>query len=339
MKMNILYQFNEDYAPYAGVSIFSLLENNKNAEEIDIYILGEDLTKSSRNKISELILAYNRNVFFADGDEIISILKELGIPKYRGSYATNMKMFFPLHVEGSIERLLYIDSDTLILGDLQPLFEKDMHQKPLEMVLDSLAVKHKRYIGFTRDEPYFNAGVMLIDIPCWNENRCTQKIIDHVKNTRAHYMAPDQDLLNAALKGMIGRLHPEYNLQPIHSRYSYRIYRIFWMPKCYYSRQELESAAVSPVILHFFRFLGEFPWNLNSQHPDTRIFTEYLERSPWQGLIRKPSRQKGLAFLTERKLYHILPDAVFMALFRMNYDFFLIRAERSSRHGRNHRNM
>lgn len=339
MKLNILYQFNEDYAPYAGVSIFSLLENNKNADEIDIYILGENLTENSLKRIRKLIRAYNRNVIFINGDEIISLLKELGIPEYRGSYATNMKMFFPLHVEGTMERLLYIDSDTLILDDLRPLFEKDMHQKPLEMVLDSLAVKHKRYIGFTRNEPYYNAGVMLIDISCWNENRCTQMIIDHVKNTRAHYMAPDQDLLNAALKGMIGRLDPRYNLQPIHNRYSYRIYRLFWMQKNYYLRQELENAAVSPAILHFFRFLGEFPWNLNSQHPYARIFTEYLERSPWHGLVRKPSLQKGFAFRTERKMYRFLPDAVFMALFRINYDFFLMRAEKSSRRGKNHRNM
>ena len=39
MHMNVLYQFNEKYAPYAGVSITSLFENNKNADEICVYIL------------------------------------------------------------------------------------------------------------------------------------------------------------------------------------------------------------------------------------------------------------------------------------------------------------
>ena len=44
MHMNVLYQFNEKYAPYAGVSITSLFENNKNADEICVYILGENLS-------------------------------------------------------------------------------------------------------------------------------------------------------------------------------------------------------------------------------------------------------------------------------------------------------
>lgn len=339
MKLNILYQFNEDYAPYAGVSIYSLLENNKNADEIDIYILGENLKQSSQKTILNLVNSYQRTVFFIDGEEIISFIKELGIPEYRGSYATNMKMFFPIYIGDTVERLLYIDSDTLVLGDLQPLFEKSMQKKPLEMALDSLAIQHKRCIGLSENEFYFNAGVMLIDVASWNANDCTSKIIGHVRNIRAHYIAPDQDILNTALKGMIGKLQPQYNLQPIHYRYPYDTYQSCWKQKNYYTRQELENAVNHPVILHFFRFLGEFPWNLNSQHPYAGLFAEYLEHSPWRDLKRMPSAQKGFVFQMERKLYHFLPDTVFMALFRVNYDFFLMKAERSSRKGQNYREM
>ena len=66
MKLNILYQFNDAYAPYAGVSIFSLLENNKAAEEIDIYILEEALTEHNRKKLSELAHNYCRKIIFID---------------------------------------------------------------------------------------------------------------------------------------------------------------------------------------------------------------------------------------------------------------------------------
>lgn len=53
--LNILYQFNEKYVPYAGVSITSLLENNKESSNITIYLLGEDISEESRRKLLEHI--------------------------------------------------------------------------------------------------------------------------------------------------------------------------------------------------------------------------------------------------------------------------------------------
>ena len=47
MKLDVLYQFNEKYAPYAGASIASLLENNKHMDQIRIFILGEELSQFS----------------------------------------------------------------------------------------------------------------------------------------------------------------------------------------------------------------------------------------------------------------------------------------------------
>lgn len=71
MQINVVYQFNENYVPYAGVSITSLLENNKNAEKIDIYILGEELTDSSIEKLRLSAANYGRNIIFKDTREII----------------------------------------------------------------------------------------------------------------------------------------------------------------------------------------------------------------------------------------------------------------------------
>lgn len=343
MKLNILYQFNDAYAPYAGVSIFSLLENNKAAEEIDIYILEETLTEHNRKKLSELAHNYCRKIIFIDGKNIISFIQELGIPDYRGSYATNLKMFFPFYLKknhmSEPEFLLYIDSDTLILGDLSAIFSKGTEGFPVVMALDSLAVKHKRYVGLSAEEPYFNGGVMLLNIPLWENCSCTEKIIEQARNGRAHYMSPDQDLINVALKGYIGILDARYNFQPIHFRYSSGLYRFYWKQKGYYPAERLEEARRNPVIIHFFRFLGEFPWNRDSLHPYTDLFLDYLFRSPWKEMERKPSSQQGLTFRIERLLYRMLPDVLFMPVFRVCYGLFLWKAEHASRQGKNDKKM
>ena len=337
--LNILYQFNEKYAPYAGVSIFSLLENNKAAEQINIYIIEENLKKSSKDKITQMIHSYNRSVNFLDGKKIIAFVKELGIPEYRGSYATNLKMFAPLYLQEDIEKLLYIDSDTLVLGDLQSLFKSSSCAQPLEMALDSLAVRHKRYIGHSKNDLYYNAGVILIDLKSWNKHSCTQKIIDHAKHTRSHYMAPDQDMLNVALKPLIGLMDIKYNLQPIHYKYSYKLYRMFWKQPAYYGKQEIDAAVRNPVIIHFFRFLGEFPWDLNSDHPYADLYRTYLEKSPWKDRPQTGTQQDGFVFRLERWMYRHLPDPLFMLIFRICYDMFLSSAEAASRKGKNHHQM
>lgn len=338
MKLNVLYQFNEAYVPYAGVSIFSLLENNRTAKDIVIYILGENLEETSIEKIRTMIEEYKREVVFIDGLEIVTLLKKLDIPAYRGSYATNLKMFFPLYVE-EIEKVLYIDSDTLVLGDISPLFKQGIPKVPLNMILDSMAVRHKQYVGHEANEYYYNGGVMLFNINCWNEHKCTERIIEHVKEERAHYMAPDQDILNVVLKNEIRKLPPEYNLQPLHYRYGYDIYSKFWKQERYYSEDELVKAINSPVIIHFFRFLGEFPWNEKSQHPYTELFNKYLEKSPWRGMQKEKPMQDGMVFKLERLLYKMLPDSLFMFIFKIGYEFFIRKAEHDSRKGKNHRNM
>ncbi len=62
MRLNVLYQFNEKYAPYAGISMVSLMENNKIIDEITIYVMGENLTlqsqKNLRDKCSNITVRF-----------------------------------------------------------------------------------------------------------------------------------------------------------------------------------------------------------------------------------------------------------------------------------------
>ena len=111
--MNVLYQFNELYAPFAGASIVSLFENN-GEQEITVYILGEELSNDSVEKFNEIGRTNNKNIVIKDTKDIIEKMKSWGIPPCRWSYAANLRLFLPYLLEDSVSRVLYLDADTII---------------------------------------------------------------------------------------------------------------------------------------------------------------------------------------------------------------------------------
>ncbi len=337
--LNILYQFNEKYVPFAGVSIASLLENNKEAAEITIYMLGEQVSGESRDMLLDQIEKYGRSGRFIDASEVVGMMQEIGLNGYRDSYATNIKMFVDHYIPEDVERLLYIDCDTIINGSLSQLFKFDMKDRPVAMALDSMCYRHKQAVGFRRDEKYFNGGVMLFDMRAWRSRECEKRIINHIREERSHYMAPDQDLINIVLKNEILTLKPEYNFQPIHMVYSYGQYMRYFGQSCYYSEKSLKKANRKAVIYHTFRYLGEFPWHKGSMHPATALFDKYMRLSLWEGYIKKETEKNDIIFRIERLLYRLLPKELFLPVFKLSYEIFMWKSNRDSLKNSNNKRM
>ena len=66
MELYVLYEFSDLYAPYAGVSILSLLENNMDIDTIEIYVLDDGIGKVNKEKIRIIIEEYNRKIIFIE---------------------------------------------------------------------------------------------------------------------------------------------------------------------------------------------------------------------------------------------------------------------------------
>ena len=314
-RLGVLYACDENYAPWAGISMHSLFENNKELDALTVYCVTDRVSDTSREKLKNQAERYGRDLIFVDAESIIEQIKALNIPSYRGSYTTNFRLFFHTFVGEEIERLLYVDCDTVVTGSLAPLTELDMGENAVAAVRDVLTVQYKTMLGFSPDEFYFNAGVLLIDVPRWKELEITQKTLDHIRNVRARYCNPDQDLLNLILKDHTYLLPPAYNLQPHHLAFADKTFFAVYKPTVYYSHEELEQARQAPVILHAYRFLGDFPWHKGNKHPANAIFDRYTATSPWKGLVKKPAGG-GLLFKIEKLMYVLLPKRIFLAIFR-----------------------
>ena len=118
------------------------------------------------------------------------------------------------------ERLIYLDADTIVAGDIAGLAEQKPDGAAVSACLDLLApsrvydhfncVVHRQR-GLC---DYFNSGVLLFDCRRWNELRpAWRQLLDRGES----FTFPDQDVLNLVLHGEIGRLTDDWNVPPIAS--------------------------------------------------------------------------------------------------------------------------
>ena len=62
--VDILYSSSDSYAFLTGISILSLLENNKASDSIHIYIMDNHISEENKAKLTEVVNYYGRRLSF-----------------------------------------------------------------------------------------------------------------------------------------------------------------------------------------------------------------------------------------------------------------------------------
>jgi lipopolysaccharide biosynthesis glycosyltransferase len=141
------------------------------------------------------------------------------------STATYRRVFLPRQLPG-LERVLYVDADTLIRRDLRPLWDTDLGGAALAAVPDPwMATVPAMHAEFP--EGYFNAGVMLLDCARWRREDLTSRCVEEIQHQAAlaaqrgedarHYRN-EQTPLNTVVRGRWRAIAPEWNCAPLLTR-------------------------------------------------------------------------------------------------------------------------
>lgn len=320
-KIDILYLSDNNYATYMGISILSLFENNKHFHEINIYIIDDEISLENKEKLDNIAVSYKRNIIYLDVSMGIEKLQKLGAPKYRNSYTTYLKLFTFGILPKAVQKVFFIDSDSIVVGKLDELLNFDMQGNPIAAVADALSLYDKTFLGYGVDELWCNMGVMLVDVPAWNDQHCEERIVAQMK-IRSAFVAVDQNLLNISLHNDITVLHPRYNLTPHCVVYSYEAFMRSFPQKNTDTKEVVEEAIAHPVILHFERFIGESPWHVNSVSPFVKEFDYYLFLSPWKDMIKEKANT-SLTMKIEKILFKIFPPDIFLRFFVIAYKHYI----------------
>ena len=141
----------------------------------------------------------------------------------RIGFATYLRVFLPELWAQDYDRLLYLDGDIFYQrGDIAALLGADLHGAPLGAVLDTKHWHKPRRpardiaaLGLPH-APYFNGGVLLIDVAAFNGLRIGARIVDLIILRGQDLAWHDQTALNAIVAGQWAHLPVQWNFQYSH---------------------------------------------------------------------------------------------------------------------------
>jgi len=277
--MNIEYTCDDNFVWLAGISMISLFETNKNIKEINVYLLGDNVSDKNKGILKEISSKYSRNFFPID-------IPKLDIPEIlcsqRWPRSAYTRLFSGQLLPKDIKSILYLDCDTIITNDLSQLENIKIEDKIVYGVKDCIGKLYKENIGLSENTVYINAGVLMFNIEKMRNVNMSEKISIFLNKYAKKMFFADQDVLNGIFKGEVGILDPKYDLMTLLYSYSYNEIRSLRKPTAYYSKEEIEEAKKNPYIVHFTTcMLNMRPWFHGSNHPYSRLFDMYWTMSPW----------------------------------------------------------
>jgi lipopolysaccharide biosynthesis glycosyltransferase len=177
----------------------------------------------------------------------------------------------------SVDRVLYLDADTLVLGSLEPLLEIDLAGLPLAAVSNVVEEDlwpHVRSLGVDDPRHFFNSGVLLMDLARMRAEGSVDALLRVAVERSDELRWPDQDALNIVFAGRWHQLHPRWNAQ--NSLWG-------WRPRAdhVFGRATVEEAISDPGVVHFEGPLVCKPWHALNHHPWRAAYWRTLRTTPW----------------------------------------------------------
>lgn len=267
--MNILVTLNSAYVDPLCTMLRSLAASNKN-ERITLYVAHSSLTERDFEKIQfSLGIAHARICPILLDDELFEnapILK-------RVSKETYYRIFAPLYLPRSVDRVLYIDPDTVVINPLKKFYQTDfggsyiIGAKHFDGPVD---VWNRGRLGIKHSDRYINAGIMLMNIAEMRKSFDKNKVFSIIKKYNKILFLADQDAINILYDGKI-KTYTEFVINLDERTFSHMLKRIS-------VDEALELVKANTMIIHFN---GKYkPWKDGYQGYLKQFYDDYKEFRP-----------------------------------------------------------
>ncbi|HEM3182160.1 TPA: SP_1767 family glycosyltransferase [Streptococcus suis 89-5259] len=210
--LDIAFSVNNRYAQYLGATILSILAHHPK-EEVRVHILYKEIAQSILQDLDNLAQQTpNLELHF----HLLEDQQFSAIPIRTEQFPfESFSRFLLPELLADLDRILYLDVDILVHGNLMELFQTDLEGYALGAVVEADIFKYYQWyldsLGFAATDAYFSSGVLLMDLDKMRQDGATNQLIAMALEKAHDYKFPDQDILNLYYKGNFKQLSPAYN--------------------------------------------------------------------------------------------------------------------------------
>ena len=210
-EINIALITDSQYIIPTLVSMYSASVNKCPNSIYNYYIITENTTSVDDQRLNKI-----KNI----SPETINIKiipqKEPDLPFENMQrflqYKVGMHKIFLPDILSDLDKVIYMDGDTVILKDLRELYNIDVSNVYASVAKDGIYYrfpKEMKELGLDKRGFYFNSGVMLYNLKQQREDNIISKAIEYIKNNEDFY--GDQDVLNIIFGNKLKLMSYKYN--------------------------------------------------------------------------------------------------------------------------------
>lgn len=263
---------DKNYAPHCAAMLHSVFTNNPPGKVTIHFLHGPGMEAGVLGQLKQVVLQVGGEIRFHEiPDHAVTGLQSKG----RVAGVMWYRVFLPERLT-ELDRILYLDADTLVVDSLQPLWESELdgyYGAAVTNIFDPEYRHRPAFLGLHGESEYFNSGVLLMNLDAMRRNSVAQRVCEVAREHGDKLMWQDQDPLNMVFSGKWLRLHPRWNCQNSFF-YSNHAVRIF-------GKGAVEEACRNPGIVHFEGPALAKPWHYLSKHPYKSDYLKHRAQTPW----------------------------------------------------------
>jgi lipopolysaccharide biosynthesis glycosyltransferase len=213
----VVFATNDNYAPYAGVAIQSILCHADPAKEYRIYILHTGISPAHIAALEDLSTE-NAAVRCLNITDIMHTVQTPLPVVYTLSVEAYYRLLIPELPElREYPFVIYLDCDVVVCGDIADILPHDMGDKLLAGVVDHPMKREQDRKRLAEDyqldaAQYINSGVLVFNVPQWRQENTARQCFDFLAGIPSgKFVYMDQDIINAVCRGRIFYLDDAWN--------------------------------------------------------------------------------------------------------------------------------
>jgi lipopolysaccharide biosynthesis glycosyltransferase len=264
-----------EYVAHSAAMLHSVLARHRGHDVHVHYMHGPDISADDERQLAGMVEREGGSItFLRVEDSDIEGLPTVGFTRK----ATWYRIFLP-ELLPSVDRILYLDSDLIVVDSIAPLWDLALGGHWIGAVTNVFQPNHvhrPEELGLAGPEVYFNAGVLLMNLDEMRRDGRTEALLRYGVTNARKLEWRDQDALNVVLGERRLALHPRWNLM--------NSFYLFRRNARGFGRRALRQAFRDPAIRHF-----EGPDALKPWHPDCEqklrdLYMEHRRGTPWPRL-------------------------------------------------------